>query len=422
MKKILLSIFLWGTLLSASAQVPSNVPSNGLIGYFGFDGNANDAVGSSTPSSNNASLTNDRNGISNSAYQFYKFNNPSVIIYTDSSNPLFKIGNTHLSFSINFWVNTSTDGYGLIMGSYGWGYGVVLSNNNKVQLTYLSSNNPQVWTTNVSNSALTKNTWQMVTITRVGNTISIYINGILDNTFTNSPNILTYTNKSNCWFGANGQTKGAYFDGILDDIGLWNRALTASEINDLYIGCKLSISKEPISQTVNINQHAQFTISTNDNLASYQWQSDLGTGFQNLSNAGLYSGAQNDTLIVSSVSKQNNNKNFRCIVKSGPCLDTSNLAMLKVFDNVGVGNLNIENIKVYPLPSSTQVIIDNYIYCNMGYTAKIVNSIGQQIFQSVINQQQFVIDANTMGGAGVYTLYISDANNKVVGEKKLVLQ
>ena len=56
------------------------------------------------------------------------------------------------------------------------------------------------------------------------------------------------------------------------------------------------------------------------------------------------------------------------------------------------------------------------------YTAKIINSIGQQVFQSVINQQQFVIVANTMGGAGVYTLYITDANNKVVGVKKIVLQ
>jgi hypothetical protein len=56
------------------------------------------------------------------------------------------------------------------------------------------------------------------------------------------------------------------------------------------------------------------------------------------------------------------------------------------------------------------------------YSAKIVNALGQQVFQSVINQQQFVIDAKTMGGAGVYTFYITDANNKVVGVKKIVLQ
>ena len=88
-----------------------------------------------------------------------------------------------------------------------------------------------------------------------------------------------------------------------------------------------------------------------------------------------------------------------------------------------VFNHIINTVKVYPNPSSTQVVIDNGNYSSMGsYTAKIVNALGQQVFQSVINQQQFVIDANTMGGAGVYTLYITDGNNKIVGVKKIVLQ
>ena len=250
-----------------------------------------------------------------------------------------------------------------------------------------------------------------------------------------------------CFAGNNGDIKSSYTGGFTPYKFLWNDAtkqITANAtslkkgsyqlvISDAY-NCKDSLTanvyepvklvvKEPMSQTININQQAQFTLSANDNLATYQWQSDLGTGFQNLSNAGQYLGAQNDTLTVSSVSKPNNNQNFRCIVKSGPCLDTSNLAVLKVFDNVGLENLNIETIKVYPLPSSTQVIIDNGNYSTMGsYTAKIVNALGQQVFQSLINQPQFVIDAKSMGGAGVYTLYITDANNKVVGVKKIVLQ
>jgi hypothetical protein len=88
-----------------------------------------------------------------------------------------------------------------------------------------------------------------------------------------------------------------------------------------------------------------------------------------------------------------------------------------------VFNHIINTVKVYPNPSSTQVIIDNGNFSTMGtYTAKIVNALGQQVFQSVINQQQFVIDESRMGGAGVYTLYITDSNNKVVAVKKIVLQ
>ena len=90
--------------------------------------------------------------------------------------------------------------------------------------------------------------------------------------------------------------------------------------------------------------------------------------------------------------------------------------------DIGLENEIVDELIVYPSPS-TQVIIDNGNYSTMGsYTAKIVNTAGQQVFQSLINQQQFVIDAKTMGGAGVYTLYITDANNKVVGVKKIVLQ
>jgi hypothetical protein len=88
-----------------------------------------------------------------------------------------------------------------------------------------------------------------------------------------------------------------------------------------------------------------------------------------------------------------------------------------------VNNPIYNTLKVYPNPSSTHVIIDNGNYNTMGaYTAKIVNTAGQQVFQSFINQQQFTIDAKTLGGAGVYTLYITDALNKVVGVKKIVLQ
>jgi hypothetical protein len=97
--------------------------------------------------------------------------------------------------------------------------------------------------------------------------------------------------------------------------------------------------------------------------------------------------------------------------------------LAKLSSLTSVNNIIYNTVKVYPNPSNSQVIIDNGNYSTMGsYSAKIVNALGQQVFQSVINQQQFVIDAKTMGGAGVYTFYITDANNKVVGVKKIVLQ
>jgi hypothetical protein len=177
----------------------------------------------------------------------------------------------------------------------------------------------------------------------------------------------------------------------------------------------------------------------NDTAASYQWQSNHASmGWSNVPSNSVYSGAVSKKLTVNNILVNNHKQLFRVIAAKNSCKDTSVVVMLTVNDTcitstrdtlyIKVNTSSLSNpvyntVKVYPNPSSTQVIIDNGNYSTMGsYTAKIVNTAGQQVFQSVINQQQFVIDTKTMGGAGVYTLYITDANNKVVGVKKIVLQ
>jgi hypothetical protein len=52
-------------------QVPNYVPTNGLVGYWPFNGNANDESGNGLNGIvTGASLTTDRNGAANSAYNF----------------------------------------------------------------------------------------------------------------------------------------------------------------------------------------------------------------------------------------------------------------------------------------------------------------------------------------------------------------
>jgi hypothetical protein len=294
-------------------------------------------------------------------------------------------------------------------------------------------------------------TWNFYTIVndlKLGKNVitqEIYKNGLLmsNNCWTSADNYITdikndFPIRIGKVFG-NGSGKLYFLEGSLDDIGIWNRALTSSEIKDLYVGCNLSISTEPSNQSSSINNQAQFTSTASDTTASYQWQSNpSNVGWVTLPSNSVYSGVNTKKLTVNNVQVNNHKQLFRVIATRNTCKDTSVVAMLTVNDTcifsttdtlyIKVNTSNINNpvyntIKVYPNPSSTQVIIDNGNYSTMGsHTAKIVNASGQQVFQSVINQQQFVIDAKTMGGAGVYTLYITDANNKVVGVKKIVLQ
>ena len=68
-----------------SAQVPSYVPTNGLVGYWPFNGNSNDVSGNAhNGTSNGSTLTTDRFGTSNSAYSFNGANNYISIPNTSS--------------------------------------------------------------------------------------------------------------------------------------------------------------------------------------------------------------------------------------------------------------------------------------------------------------------------------------------------
>ena len=58
-------------IVKITAQVPPYVPTNGLVAWWPFTGNANDLSGNGNNGTvNNATLTTDRYGNSNCAYSF----------------------------------------------------------------------------------------------------------------------------------------------------------------------------------------------------------------------------------------------------------------------------------------------------------------------------------------------------------------
>ena len=58
-----------------------------------------------------------------------------------------------------------------------------------------------------------------------------------------------------------------------------------------------------------------------------------------------------------------------------------------------------------------------------GYSLEIKDVLGQNVFQSIINQQSFYINLNTnFTGIGIYFISIIDPNNNVVDTKKIILQ
>lgn len=84
---------------------------------------------------------------------------------------------------------------------------------------------------------------------------------------------------------------------------------------------------------------------------------------------------------------------------------------------------NENTIRIYPNPASNFIFIDNGNYAAMnGYTIKIQNNAGQEVFQSAINQQLFTIDLSTWTGDGLYFVHLIDAQGNTVTVRKIVLQ
>ena len=84
---------------------------------------------------------------------------------------------------------------------------------------------------------------------------------------------------------------------------------------------------------------------------------------------------------------------------------------------------NTNTIQVYPNPANDHITIDNGNFALMSnYTLKIENSLGQQVFSSLVNQQQFYVDLNGWSGNGVYFLKLINPQNNIVTIRKIVLQ
>ena len=342
---------------TTAQNVPSYVPTNGLVGWWPFNGNANDESGNNNNGTvNGATLTSDRFGNANKAYSFDGVNDYIQTTYSGI------IGQN--SRTISLWFNQDTILPGnqfqthskMILTTYG-------ANGNYSNFTVLinSANGGNkvgidIQNSTTSSDTVNKDSWNHLVIvfdSSLGsnlNTCKYFINGQqtpITYSFNSTQNINTLLGAT-LTFGKTAFLNNNLYDfwGKLDDIGIWNRALTQQEITDLY----------------NANLCYQYITVT-------------------------------DTLLI-------------------------NMGMTG-FNPVTYSN----TIKIFPNPTNDHITIDNSNFSNLsGYQIKITNALGQQVFQSNINQQSFYVNITTWGGAGLYYVNIINANGVTEEVRKIVLQ
>jgi hypothetical protein len=215
---------------------PPSTINNGLVAYYPFNGNANDESGNNNNGVvNGATLTTDRFGGVNKAYSF--MNNYIIV-------PSSNLFNSH-DLSVSMWVSSSSTQrqVPLIRLSYSdasnENFGFTLNFNNQNGVEFVAKyNNPNCapgsgWERNEKIQNILDSNFHHIVGTIIGNTMNLYIDGILANTITTP-----YSQTSSCWngdiqIGRNWSNFTDYFIGKLDDIRIYNRALTQEEITYL---------------------------------------------------------------------------------------------------------------------------------------------------------------------------------------------
>ncbi len=423
-------------------SLPNYVPADGLVGWWPFNGNANDESGNGNDGTvNGATLTEDRFGNTDEAYFF----NGSQYIQIDQWNSI--TGNN--PFTLSFWskpvegyfgwlisFGISSDGQGFECGNWNWGGGDLLG----AQIWVYGSYPPAFTTIDASS-------WNYISISYENNLMKFYKDGIylseqvVDYTDVNlSAGILSFGKQL---------TYDEYFIGSLDDIGIWNRALTQEEITALYTAtnCASDLNISPSSNALQTGSTATFTATTTDPNPSYVWQSDFGQGYVTLNNYGNYSGVNSNTLTIANVQLSAHNLPIRAISTSGECIDTSNVAIISIADTcinsftdtsfiavtdtliintliTGINPpANSNTIKVFPNPAGSFITIDYGNFALMsGYQLRIENSLGQQVYQTNITQQSDSLSLSTWGGNGLYFVHIVDPQGNTIDIRKIVLQ
>ena len=167
--------------------------------------------------------------------------------------------------------------------------------------------------------------------------------------------------------------------------------------------CALQIVSQPASVQIEIGETAQFSVNaTSPDPIDYQWQTDIGFGWQNLSNAGQYSGVTTATLTVSNTSLANNNQIFRCQIKiSDNCITNTQTAILEVGTS-GILDQEGNYVLVFPNPSEDLFNISSKA---MIQSIQVVDLFGRIIFEANPSSDLFQIDSN-LWASGTYLLII----------------
>lgn len=234
------------TFIISLQSIISQTPTINLVAHYKFDNNANDSSGYGNDGTvHGATLTVDRFGNLDKAYSF---NGTSDYIEVPDHISL-----RPQQITLSAWVKT-TDNDGFFIGKTNYSnasneqYALSISPSLALHSSVKQNSNciaGNGWHTVNTNDIINDNNWHNVVSTFDGTSIKIYIDGVLKNTNSNVPQTVI----DNCAGGTLNFGRwwisypSMFLLGELDDIRIYNAALTQEQVTNLFNEESLSTSE-----------------------------------------------------------------------------------------------------------------------------------------------------------------------------------
>ena len=233
-----------------TSELPGFISTESLIAYYPFNGNANDISGNGHHGEVNGALpSNDMYGNTNSSFLFT--DNQNIVIPDSETLNIYPL-------TISLWYNPNNypEGDTNIFSKYvptSWnGFQILYGDNTNVSNYETTENNgfgTQSWyARNQSNrvigyynspaflqSDVSINTWYHYVLVIDSTGGKIYINGQLASSdiWDGTPGVST---NNYLWKIGGSYDGNLWYNGKIDDIGIWNRALSQEEVLSLHNG------------------------------------------------------------------------------------------------------------------------------------------------------------------------------------------
>jgi hypothetical protein len=221
-------------ILLASLNIfAQNDLNNGLVGYYKFNGNCNDESNLGINGMlDNVSPTWGIEGVNNTAYYFSGMDS-KITCGTQQRN----ITN---AVTISAWVKTNASTYGFIVGKYDWrhnvGFHLAMAANGTVFLG--GKDGGRQYNSAVSSAIVNDGEWHHVLGVITGNKWEIWVDGKLEAlTSTKSKHPTLVSNEPltiGYYHMGEGNGNHRHFQGVIDEVRIYNRALNNSEISMLF--------------------------------------------------------------------------------------------------------------------------------------------------------------------------------------------